>query len=394
MSEATVHITDLQRSYLVGRGMRHSLGGVACHAYLEVSGGEVDATRLGSAWARLMSRHALTRAKVADDGTVSLADGPGANSFWSFDLRDVSEDEATALMADCRLNLSHRRMDLSRGQGFGLVLFTLPGRRSRMCFDVDLSICDVNGFQELLNELAALYADPRLEGSVLVWDGRARASGVPRSVEVPSLMGPFGYGANAAALSGCRYRSLDALLELGRLGELRRRFEGDGSDLFCGLLACLLKSADFASDEDVVVNVPWFEGTAPGKDFVRDTTRVVWLTVGGIAHKGLPELARELGHELSQQLLTGHPTRYSCADGLVPLVYSFNQNGIFLDEGFRESFGELSHMISQTPNVCLDVQLFQMTDGLLTSWVFPQEMRGFEAISRWFGRFMQLVGSI
>ena len=41
-----VGITKLQKSYLVGRELNHSLGGVVCHAYLEISGSDIDATRL------------------------------------------------------------------------------------------------------------------------------------------------------------------------------------------------------------------------------------------------------------------------------------------------------------------------------------------------------------
>ena len=48
-------------------------------------------------------------------------------------------------------------------------------------------------------------------------------------------------------------------------------------------------------------------------------------------------------------------------------------------------------MISQTPNVCLDAQFFLLNDGLLTSWVFPQEMEGAGEIEAWFERFSKLV---
>ena len=98
----------------------------------------------------------MTQVKIAKDATVSAADDLMNNAFWLFDARSRSVAEAKGYLQDCRRNFSHRKMDLSRGQGCGLVLFLLPQNRSRMCFDIELSICDVNGFQEMLNELAQI----------------------------------------------------------------------------------------------------------------------------------------------------------------------------------------------------------------------------------------------
>ena len=389
-----VGITKLQKSYLVGRELNHSLGGVACHAYLEISGGDIDATRLEWAWRRLMDRHVMTQVKIAKDATVSAADDLMNNAFWLFDARSRSVAEAKGYLQDCRRNFSHRKMDLSRGQGCGLVLFLLPQNRSRMCFDIELSICDVNGFQEMLNELALLYEYPQIADALPVWAEHADDAKDPEIIEMASLTELFNYGANAGDLSGCRYVALNETFDVPRRERLCEYFEANGSDLFHGLLACLLKSGDEAVKKDFVVNVPLFAVTAPGEDCVRDLTKIVWLKVEDVAEREVLEVARELKYLLAAQVEAKRPVHYTSADSLVPLVYSFNRNGVFLNEEFRRSFGNLTYMISQTPNVCLDVQLFRMTDGLLNSWVFPMEMMGTERIERWFSRFVELATRI
>ena len=128
---------------------------------------------------------------------------------------------------------------------------------------------------------------------------------------------------------------------------------GGCHDLFHGLLACLLKSGDEAVKKDFVVNVPLFAVTAPGEDCVRDLTKIVWLKVEDIAEREVLEVARELKYQLAAQVEAKRPVHYTSADSLVPLVYSFNRNGVFLNEEFRRSFGNLTYMISQTSNVCL-----------------------------------------
>ena len=99
------------------------------------------------------------------------------------------------------------------------------------------------------------------------------------------------------------------------------------------------------------MNVPLFAVTAPGEDCVRDLTKIVWLKVEDVAEREVLEVARELKYQLAAQVEAKRPVHYTSADSLVPLVYSFNRNGVFLNEEFRRSFGNLTYMISQTPNV-------------------------------------------
>ena len=51
----------------------------------------------------------------------------------------------------------------------------------------------------------------------------------------------------------------------------------------------------------------------------------------------------------------------------------------------------MTYMISQTPNVCLDVQLFNMVDGILISFVYPLEMEGTDRIKEWFDRYVSMI---
>lgn len=389
-SEVRPQLTDLQKSYLVGRELKRSLGGVACHTYLEFDGADVDGARLRRAWKRLTARHAMTRARVDKDGDLRIGSDAGNNTFWLIDAREHDDENVRGLLDDCRKNFSHRIMDLSRGQGCGLVLVLLPAGRSRMCFDVDLVLCDVNGFQELLGELARIYEDPDCALPPLIWGGVPSVRDF-NVVEVDSLVPSFAFGKNAAGLSGCRYRSLDERFDEASRERLQALFEGAGSDLFCGMLACLAKTAASGDRDGFVANIPWFAPAPDGEDPVRDLTELVWLSVERTAERDAVALAREIRAGFLEQRASARPTRYACSDSLVPLVYSFNQNGTFIGDTFRAAFGDLTYMISQTPNVCLDAQFFLLNDGLLTSWVFPQEMEGAGEIEAWFERFSKLV---
>ncbi len=63
-----------------------------------------------------------------------------------------------------------------------------------------------------------------------------------------------------------------------------------------------------------------------------------------------------------------------------PVVFSSNLGDEpFVPAAFREAFGDLHDMISQTPQVWLDHQLYRVTDGVLLAWdsvdgLFPDGM--------------------
>ena len=62
---------------------------------------------------------------------------------------------------------------------------------------------------------------------------------------------------------------------------------------------------------------------------------------------------------------------------LSPIVFSSNLGEDLLNDTFIKTFGDISYMISQTPQACLDFQLFNKSEGLYIVWdsideLFPQ----------------------
>lgn len=341
-----------------------------------------------------MAAHLMTQACIEADATVYLDYGSDNNAFWICDLTQISTEEIDDTLRDCRESFSHRVMDVSRGQFVGLVLFCLPEGCTRIVFDVDLLLCDVNGFQGLLNQLGWLYSDPTIQAPHLAWGPSSTGQGHANVLEKATLVDAYPYGSGAEKLSGCRYRSFDTLFEQLRITVLESCFKKHRATLFSGILACLLKTCDITSENDLVVNVPWFTAPADGEEFVRDLTESLWLTVHSPNDVEIFGLARQLDRQLEEQRHIPDRVQYKTQDALVPLVYSFNQNGVFIDQTTRDVFGDLIYMISQTPNVCLDVQLFRVPDGLLVSWVYPADIQGSEAIHQWFERFVKLVTNL
>ena len=65
-------LTDVQYAYFVGREEDQVLGGVGCHAYLEIDGQEIVTDKLTAAWNCLQMENPMLRAKFNRNGRTIL----------------------------------------------------------------------------------------------------------------------------------------------------------------------------------------------------------------------------------------------------------------------------------------------------------------------------------
>ena len=70
--DAPFALTDVQYAYWIGRRDGQALGGVGCHAYIELDGRNVDSDRLAEAWRIVLSHHAMLRTVFLEDGRQSV----------------------------------------------------------------------------------------------------------------------------------------------------------------------------------------------------------------------------------------------------------------------------------------------------------------------------------
>ena len=91
-----------------------------------------------------------------------------------------------------------------------------------------------------------------------------------------------------------------------------------------------------------------------GKSFIEEVEAVAAAFREGMNHVHYSGVAVE------REYLKLHPEETIVA----PIVYSCNIGVPLVDVEFRETFGDISYMISQTPQVWLDFQLFDNRDGL------------------------------
>ena len=163
-------LTDVQYAYWVGRDDGQALGGVGCHAYLEFDGESVDPERLQSAWNIVQYHHSMLRDCFPGNGLQKIMGKPYNEKIRINDFSSLSEAEAEKAALSVRDRLSHRKLQIEKGEVAGIELTRLPQRKTRVHIDIDLLVADVQSLHIILRDLATAYNGGQLPDESKAWN--------------------------------------------------------------------------------------------------------------------------------------------------------------------------------------------------------------------------------
>ncbi|WP_314219524.1 non-ribosomal peptide synthetase [Streptomyces zaehneri] len=405
----TFPLTAVQQAYWIGRGDDQALGGVGCHAYLEIDAQEVDPSRLESAVRALLDLHPMLRARFEADATQRVLPRSPWPGLTVHDFSDQSEETASRTLEELRGRLSHRRLDVGAGEVLDLQLSRLPGAGHRLHLNVDLLVADVHSIRLLLADLAALYDDPssvpeltytfqqhlaeRVESRQTARE-TARAYWQRRLPELPG--GPrLPLATEPADVPVPRFVRRTHELAAEEWSALRQRAARAGvtpAVLLATAFAEVL--ARWSGEDRFLLNLPLFdrdlEAHAQIGRIVADFTSLVLLEIDLLRGDDFAERARAVQRQLHEDVAHAAYTGVDVLRDFVradadaprsaPVVFACNLDAPLVPDAFAERFGELSWMLSQTPQVWLDHQVYATRHGgLLLAWdtvddLFPAGM--------------------
>ncbi|MFG2776693.1 amino acid adenylation domain-containing protein [Streptomyces prunicolor] len=396
-------LTAVQQAYWIGRRAGVELGGVTCHAYFEFGCPNVDPDRLDRALAALTGRHGMLRARFLDDGRQQILPPGRWPGLTVDDLRDLDDGRRDRRLMELRDTLSHRSPAVDRGEVFGARLALLPAGRSRLFIDIDLLVADVLSVQIVLSDLAALYARPEAALPDIGIDfptylaeqqsrrdpGTARAYWQRRLPELPHAP-QLPLATDPGRIGTPRFVRRSGRLTADEWRRLRDRAHAHGLTSSMAVVTAFAQVlAKWSGRPKLLLNLPLFNrrSSHPGvPHMVADFTDLVLLDIDLSADDGFAARARRVQERFQQN--TAHAD-YSGVDVLrdlarardgaftAPVVFASNLGRELVDEGFRTHLGDLDWMISQTPQVWLDHQLYEDAQGMEAVWdavdaLFPQ----------------------
>lgn len=386
-------MTDTQCAYIAGRNSALPLGGVDCHVYFEFDCDDIDTEKLSAAWKELFRLHPEMRAEYRNGTVIDREKLPDCSKMNIVDISNHDRDRHESILTEMRSSLSSRMLDTEQGESCGLTYVHTDNKSGVLLFDWSLVIGDVKSFILVLSELADLYDGEKVQtpktGTGELYELRKEAAAVSRGVAAEIIKNdihnpdyPIGAAlpvlASANMLSCCRYCSEDRFISGADL--LLNNEDIDAllmyafTDAFCEL----------TGDSGLLLNYPCFRRSVEESGNVGDFTDIKLIPIlydGSVrreegiykACKTYQKYMSFSGYKqvkLRREIAKVFPDKKDVS----PIVFSPVCDIPLLSKSFLSNIGRLRYMISQTPQVWLDVQTFVLEKKFYISIVYPQEL--------------------
>lgn len=410
-------MTGVQNAYWIGRSGGQQIGNVGCHGYMEVDCKYLDTDRLNQAFYDLQMHHSMLRAVVTEEGMQKVADYPYAKDIKIYDF---SQGNAKEHLENMRKQYSHRLLNIYEGEVIALQVTLLPNDCARIHFDIDLLIADVTSFQIILRDLVHLYNGGELESSGSKFNFAAYLKKEERinkekfdedkkywENRLKTMAGKPELPVKNTDTVSPRFVRRDAFFEPQKWEKFKKRCAKYQVTPAIVLLTLYGKTvARFSENSKFLINLPLFNRSSeyPGmENAVADFTKLLLMEFDysekrnfkDEIYKVKAEFQENMRHndysgiDVQREYLKQHREEKIAA----PIVFSCNLGVPLLSEEFVNTFGNISYMISQTPQVWLDFQLFDNNDGLLMIWDSVEEVFEGNVLDEMFGVFKRLLES-
>ncbi|MFI7063035.1 amino acid adenylation domain-containing protein [Kribbella sp. NPDC050124] len=405
VQEVDVHapfaLTPTQQAYWVGRADDQPLGGVGSHVYFEFDAHGIDPDRLEAAVRTVLSRHGMLRARFLPDGRQQIMPESPWSKLAVHDLRGHDAAKVESGLAEIRETLSHRRLDVERGEVFDLQLTLADGGFSRIHCEFDLLVADGRSVQVILDDVSHLYSDPEqtlppvgYEFPQYLADRRVRMAAERRVDEeywrnlLPDLPGPPDIPLAKAPehIHRPRFSRRSHAMSPADWQRFVARARSHGVTPAVALATAYAEVLGRWSNEPrFLLNLPHFGRriTHPAvPNMVGDFSNIVLLPIDLSAESTFAD--RALGVQRSLRANEAHEEYYgvevlrdlahrnSVYGNPAPIIFSYNVFDAFgsdmVTDHFRTYFGDLGYMITQTPQVWLDHQVFSHEDRVDLVW--------------------------
>lgn len=391
-------MTDVQNAYWIGRSGGQQIGNIGCHGYMEVDCEHLDTKRLNKAFYDLQMHHPMLRVVVTSEGLQKIVDTPYADSIKIY---DYSQGHAKEHLEKMREEYSHRLLDIYHGQVIALQVTLLPMERARIHFDMDLLIADVTSFQIVLRDLVHLYNGGVLEeggnkfnfaqyirNEALILKDKVEKDRVYWTKRLKTMPGKPELPVKNIDAVQPKFVRRNAFWQADKWEKFRKLCAAYQVTPAIVLLTLYGKViARFSENSRFLINLPLFNRSSEYRGIehaVADFTKLLLMEFDyGTKLPFCKEIFRVRdefqenmrhndysGVDVQREYLRQHREEEIVA----PIVFSCNLGFPLLSNEFMNTFGNITYMISQTPQVWLDFQLFDLNNGLLMIWDSVEEI--------------------
>ncbi|MFF8911091.1 non-ribosomal peptide synthetase [Streptomyces olivaceoviridis] len=424
---APFDLTPTQQAYWIGRADDQPLGGIGSHVYFEFDAAGVEPGRLQEAVRALLRRHGMLRARFLADGRQQImAESPWAE-LLVHDLRGDPAPKVQAALTRLREALSHRRLDVGHGEVFDIQLTLMDDERARIHCEFDLLVADGRSVQVILDDLSRLYGDPEQELAPVGYefpqylaDRRARTADAREADKkywrdlLPDLPGApaLPLAAEPERMHRPRFRRRTHSMATEDWQRFVSHAQAHGVTPAMALATAYAEVLGrWSAESRFLLNLPHFgrRVTHPAvPEMVGDFSNIILLPVDLSTESSFADrvTAVQNGFRANSahteyygvEVLRDLAQRDSTYGNPAPIVFSYNVFDAFgrsmVSPHFRTRFGDLGYMITQTPQVWLDHQVFYHEDRVDLVWDAVDGLFQAGVVEDAFAAYVRLVGDL
>ncbi|CAM3366138.1 non-ribosomal peptide synthetase [Kibdelosporangium persicum] len=418
-------LNDSQQALWIGRGDSVELGNIGCHGYFEWESDDLDIDRFTNAWRRLVDRHDALRMAIRANGYQQVLADPPDYRIPVLDLRHDQPEVVAEQLEALRAELSHQVMPDDEWPLFDIRLTRLPARgraerRVRIHLSLDMLVADAwSYFQVLVPDLVLLYENPALRLPPLSFTFRDYVVGLERVLEASELyarserywldrlatLPPAPVLPNRPAWQPTVPMRFDRVAH--RLPPpVWDRLKAKANEL--GLTpSCVLASVfaevlrEWSGQEAFTINFPLFNRLPLHEEvnqIIGDTTTTLLLAVekadGTFAERAVA-VQRQLWSDLEHRHYSGVRVlrELARARGTVAAAMPIVMTSLLghPPRRYATSFGDAIYTISQTPQVSIDFQIFEIAGELQFNWDFLPALFPDGLVQDMFGAFCAVL---
>jgi amino acid adenylation domain-containing protein len=412
-------LTDLQAAYFVARHMPDA-DSCGCHNYLEFPVEDLSMDQLERAWARLVERHPMLRARIEASGQQRIPKDTPASFIAREDQRTLTPEERQIRLAAIREEMSHRRYKTGESPLYEIRVSLLPANRARIHVSMDSWIVDgasatvlyrewrylyekpdaelapVRGtFRDFVLSMKAWEASPGRRESVSYWENKLKDC--PPAPRLPWKTGP-------KKLAGRRCR-IECVFGSGELACLRQTASEASISIGVLLLGThieALKASGAGERFPLMLTVSNREFAPSCAATVGPFNSTAVFIAEQMAGKPFTERLRahraQLACDLDNAYVSGISALRGAAPGRraagLPVVFSSTLGQADEQERPPTWLDDVDYAISQTPGVDLHMQAYERRDGLHIAWDYVEEHLEAGAVAALFESVRVLIAGI
>lgn len=400
-------LNDVQHAYWIGRSAQLELGSVSTHIYFELECPALEPARLSEAFQKVIGEHDMLRAVVDANGQQRVLRTVPAYEIAVSDLRGTDAERAEAELLRTRAELSRQVLPCDQWPLFDVRLAQISNEHSRLFVSWDFLMVDAWSLMLIFRQWFDLYHDVRQDARLVVLSFRDYVLAEVRLKEQATYQVSRKYWWDRLEqLPPAPQLPTETILEKQRPREFRRRamrlpaVEWEALKSRARQLGITPTSALLGAFSEVLclwsksphfcLNLTLFNRLALHPDvpaIVGDFTSLLALEIDArepgpfadLCTRIQSQFLRDYDHRQvnALEVLRELGKRRGGQQALLPVVFT---STLMLDgkrnddAGVLEQFGRMGYGVSQTPQVWLDYQIFDIEGELAINWDAVEEV--------------------